>query len=372
MATGTAPAEPSAPRGSPDPGAAGRLLDRTGRISVTAVALVLAVHFLRPGWWDGHAPAVFVAGLAAGIPHGAVDHLVPAWCRSRGAHRRHRPLLPLGYVCAAAVAFALALWLPAPALCVFLALSAVHFGRGETCVNTLRAGAVPPPAGTLCTVAYGAVVTVLPLVRHPDAVRAFLHTLAPGATWLLAAPVRPVATVLTATVALAACALLLRHRRRRDAAELLLLAALFWLVTPWVAFAVYFAAWHSLRHIARLVLADPANRPALLAGHFGRPLRRFCRQGALPTAVVLAAVAVTAHLGEPHRQALAGAGVAVLAALTLPHLLVVTLLDRHDAHEPSCADRSAGPGSPVRAGAVAPVVRAGERGGACPSRAPRT
>lgn len=334
MATGTASAEPPAPRVPPDPQAAGRLLDRAARISTTAVLSVLAVQFLRPAWWDGHALTVFVVGLAAGIPHGAVDHLVPAWCQVRGANRHHRSLLLLGYACAAAVAFALALWLPAPALCVFLALSVVHFGRGETHVNTLRAGMVPPPARTLCAGAYGAVVTVLPLIRYPDAVRALLRTLAPGTTWLLAAPVRLAATALVTTTTLAACTLLLRHRRRRDAAELLLLAVLFWLVTPLVAFAVYFAGWHSLRHITRLLLADPANRPALLAGHFGRPLRRFCRQGALPTAVVLVAVAAAAHLGGPYRQALAAAGVAVVAALTLPHLLVVALLDRHDAHGP--------------------------------------
>ncbi|CAL9334540.1 Brp/Blh family beta-carotene 15,15'-dioxygenase [Streptomyces sp. Tu 3180] len=348
MATGTASADPSAPRVPPVEEAARRLLDRVGRVSVTAVLLVLAVRFLRPAWWDGHALAVFVVGLAAGIPHGAVDHLVPAWCRARGAGRHHGPLLLLGYVCAAAAAFALALWLPAPALCAFLALSVVHFGRGETCVNALRAGAVPPPAGALCTVAYGAVVTVLPLVRHPDAVRAFLHALAPGTTWLLSSPARLAATVLIATATTAACVLLLRRRHRRDAAELLLLATLFWLVTPWVAFAVYFAAWHSPRHIARLVLADPANRPALLAGRFGRPLRRFCRQGALPTAVVLVAVAATAHLAGPHRQALATAGVAVLAALTLPHLLVVALLDRHDAYGPSSAVRAATRTRPAR------------------------
>ncbi|MDO0924941.1 Brp/Blh family beta-carotene 15,15'-dioxygenase [Streptomyces sp. TG1A-8] len=330
--------------------AAGRPLRWAGRVSVAAVLCVLAVQCVRPALWDDHASTVFAAGLAAGVPHGAVDHLVPAWCRAHAADRGRQALLLLAYAGAAAAAFACALWAPAPALCAFLALSALHFGRGETHANALRAGGTRPPGPALCALAYGAVVTVLPLARHPHAVRGLVAALTPGAPWLLAAPVTAAATALTAAAAVTACALLLRHRRHHDAAELLLLAVLFWTVHPLVAFAAYFAAWHSVRHIARLLLADPANRPALCAGHLGPPLRRFHRRAALPTAVVLAASVAAARLGEPHRHALAAAGVAVLAALTLPHHLVVALLDRHEARGPAPGDRAARPaGTSTRA-----------------------
>ncbi|CAL9333754.1 beta-carotene 15,15'-dioxygenase [Streptomyces sp. enrichment culture] len=313
------------------PGPAARVLVPAGRISTGAVAAVLAVGLVAPEAWRRWAVAVFLAGLVAGLPHGAVDHLVPGWFR-RGPRPAagHRAVVPLGYAAAAAAVPAAALAAPACVLCVFLAVSALHFGYGDARFCALRDGPVAPATRALHALAHGAVTAVLPLARWPEQVRPVVRQLAPGADWLLAAPVRTATAVLAAAAVAVCCGTALRGGRHRQAAELLLLAALFSLVPPLVAFGTYFGAWHSVRHIARLVLADPANAPALRAGRTAAVLRRFGRQAAVPTAAALAALAFLATLPRafPADGRTAACGVVLLAALTLPHLVVVAHLDR--------------------------------------------
>ncbi|MDP9390152.1 MAG: hypothetical protein M3P89_01915 [Actinomycetota bacterium] len=86
-------------------------------------------------------------GSSSAFPHGAVDHLVPAY------RLRWRPLrlalFALGYAALAGVAYAAFRAAPAAELAVFVAVSAWHFGSGETAFADLRAGQPvrgrPPP-----------------------------------------------------------------------------------------------------------------------------------------------------------------------------------------------------------------------------------
>ncbi|GGR60031.1 Brp/Blh family beta-carotene 15,15'-dioxygenase [Streptomyces griseomycini] len=338
------------------PGPAARVLVPAGRISTGAVAAVLAVGLVAPQVWRRWAVAVFLTGLVAGLPHGAVDHLVPGWFR-RGSRPAagHRTVVPLGYAAAAAAVPAAALTVPACVLCVFLAVSALHFGYGDARFCALRDGPTDPAPRAVHALAHGTVTAVLPLALWPEQVRPVVRQLAPGADWLLAAPVRTATAVLAGAAVAVCCGMALRDGRHRQAAELLLLTALFGLVPPLVAFGTYFGAWHSVRHIARLVLADPANAPALRAGHTAAVLRRFGRQAAVPTAIALAALAFLTALPRAFLAdgRTAVGGVVLLAALTFPHLIVVAHLDRGEGRpEP-------GPGrpSPPRAARRAAAAR---------------
>ncbi|MEV5428176.1 Brp/Blh family beta-carotene 15,15'-dioxygenase [Streptomyces sp. NPDC052701] len=310
---------------------AARVLVPAGRISTGAVAAVLAVGLVAPEVWQRWSLLVFLTGLVAGLPHGAVDHRVPGWFqrRPRPAAGR-RAAAPLGYAAAAVTVPAAALVAPAWVFCVFLAVSALHFGYGDARFCALRDGPADPARRAVHALAHGAVTAVLPLVRWSEQVRPVVRQLAPGADWLLAAPVRTAAAALAAAAVAVGCVTALRGGRRRQAAELLLLTALFTSVPPLVAFGVYFGAWHSVRHIARLVLADPANATVLRAGRTAAVLRRFGRQAAVPTVAALAALAALIVLpGEfPPDGRTAARGVALLAALTFPHLIVVARLDR--------------------------------------------
>jgi Brp/Blh family beta-carotene 15,15'-monooxygenase len=280
------------------------------------------VQIALPGGWGSGAWIPLVAGLLLGLPHGAVDHLVPGF-------RLGRSLRRAAFVAAAYAALALVVlvafrsW-PGPALALFVVVSVVHFGAGETAFHDLRAGR-PPRVDVLGTAAFGCAVLVLPLLHHRDAVAPVIALVVPGATGLPAVPSRAgeLAVLLLVAVAVGVRAV---RAQRGPGAELVLLTVAALVVPAPAFFGAYFGTWHSGRHTARLVIEDPANAADLAAGRLGRPLLRFARTAALPTAAALATV-VALWAAAGGWQAFAAADLSVLAALTVPHVLVVAWLD---------------------------------------------
>lgn len=289
-------------------------------VTLLALAPVLHHHGL------GGASAYLVVGLLLGLPHGAVDHVVPVWLAARGASRALRLAVPLGYAAVAGIALAAFRAVPAPALAAFLALSIAHFGAADGALHDERAGE-PVRYRIDEVLARGGPPVLVPLLLWPGTVDPLLAAVAPGLPGLLSGEVRTVAAIalLAAVVATA-----LREFRAGSpvvAAEPLLLVGFFAAVPPPLAIGAYFAAWHSTRHVARLLHSDPGNHADLTAGRLGRPLGRFARRAALPT---LAATAVLAALlGRPgHPVDPLPTTVAVLAALTVPHAALVAWMDR--------------------------------------------
>jgi Brp/Blh family beta-carotene 15,15'-monooxygenase len=272
----------------------------------------------------------FAVGLLAGLPHGAVDHLVPWWSAGRERDPVRLAGVLVAYLAAAIGVFAAARTWPVPAVVVLLVGSAVHFGTGETAVQDLRAGT--PSSAFPRWIAYGAATVVLPVVAWPERVRRVLDVLAPGSPDVVLHPgVLVAATVVTGVAVLGTVVVDVRGRRWAAIGELGLLVALFLVVPPLPAFGVYFGAWHGLRHLMRLVAADPANTSDLRAGCLARPVRRLAVHAAPPTLAVLAALGalVLAPGWFPHVvDGLVSAGLSVVLALTVPHMAVVAVLDR--------------------------------------------
>ncbi|MFC0007036.1 Brp/Blh family beta-carotene 15,15'-dioxygenase [Micromonospora siamensis] len=287
-----------------------------------ALALLVLAPVLRR--YDlGASPPYLVAGLLLGLPHGAVDHLVPAWRSTRTRPLRTRLAVLLGYATIATAALLAFRAAPTPATLTFLALSVLHFGTADEGFHAERAGRPIryPVSGVL---ARGGPPVVVPLALWPGTVDPLMTSVAPGAAALLTVEVRLLAAAglllaVTATVVRA-----LRAGRTAEAGEPVLLILLFAAVPPALAVGAYFAAWHSTRHVARLLSDDPANRDDLAAGRLGPPVHRFIRRAALPS---LAAVAVLAALVGGPADPLP-ATVAVLAALTVPHAALVAWTDR--------------------------------------------
>jgi Brp/Blh family beta-carotene 15,15'-monooxygenase len=277
------------------------------RLPVAALAALLALSVLAPGAVAAAAVPVAVAGAILGVPHGAVDHLVPWWWSGcRQAPRRTLALVTACYAAAATAGAAALLLAPVPALAAALVLSAVHFGRGEIVAWAERAGRpVPGPTTDLLPcAAHGLSVVGLLLWIDPATTDPWVRALSPTvADAALAGRTAGLAAVAAAVTA--ATGWLLARRRRREAAELALVAGVFVVAPPLAAFGAYFGLWHAVRHTGRLL--------------------DLARAGALPSAAALAAVAVLWQLGD-----VAGlqAQVSVLLALTFPHAAVVWALDR--------------------------------------------
>ena len=122
-----------------------------------------------------------------------------------------------------------------------------------------------------------------------------------------------------------------RRAWRGDLGEVLLLAAFFWAVPPVLAVGLYFCFWHSLRHIVRLSLLDSGSREPLSQGRFLVALRMFARQSA-PVTIAALGLLVALFFAVPRAGmtsgALLGLYLVLISALTLPHVVVVSIMDR--------------------------------------------
>ncbi len=286
--------------------AAGALHERTG-----------------PGVW------IAIAGILVGVPHGAADHLVPFWTRGGRTGRRSVLVLLVAYLLTLAIALAAVLVAARWALLVFLVVSAAHFGRGEAVFAAERSGR-PTPGwrdDLLVTTAHGLVVVGFPLLVWPSVSLPLLDAVAPGFSATARAWTPPLA-VLTAVAVTGALGWLVVRRRWSQVGELLSLVLLMGLVDPLAAFGVYFALWHSARHILRLImLPGPVGGPAATAGtrdDLRRGAVRYLRAAAVPSGV---AVALLVAIWMSRRSTLLSAELSLLVALTAPHLVVVGRLD---------------------------------------------
>lgn len=259
---------------------------------------------------------VLLTGIVlVGFPHGAFDHLVARPLLRPRLGRRWWVPFGLGYLGLAGLVWLA--WLAAPALTLagFLAASVLHFGLGD-----VEDGLAPrwvPTAVSVLT--YGALPVLLPMALHPSEAAPVLAALAEmpvaamqdaldAAAWLL-----PAWGVAFALVVLAAV------RENRGVLERLAMAAGFVLLPPLLAFGVYFGAGHAVRHVLRL------------GAWHGGPPRAAARWLALtmaPAAVVCAAgIAGLALLGQDTAADVLAPMFRVIAALTLPHMVVTAWLD---------------------------------------------
>ena len=334
-----ATADPRRPVGTQTP--AMRELRLLTWLPIVGAAALLGLSLGAPTLAAGIAVPLAVVGALVGIPHGAVDHLVPLWWGNDQSSQRVGPrrsttsrlvLFAAAYTACAGAALTALLLAPTPMLVAFLLLSAVHFGLGEVVTSAERAGRPVTHASgeRLVAGAHGVVVVGLLFWSRPETTDPYLRTLSP---WLADAATRSrgVGLLLVAATVTMGLVVLLHAGRRLEAVELALLAGLFSIAPPLAAFGIYFGLWHSLRHSGRLL--DLARR-RLRAADGPAPGWRLSvvllgRAGAWPSVVAFTAVAV---LWAARDLASLQAQIAVLLALTFPHSAVVWAMDRREEH----------------------------------------
>ncbi len=239
--------------------------------------------------------------LLLGVPHGALDVVFVrqlAGVRSTAGWS----LFTLAYV--AAAASVVVLWWLAPGffLAAFLLVSVLHFSgdpEGET-----------PPSFRML---YGGAVVFGPLTLHAAEVTQLFASLAgmPAAQAIVAA-LQWAAWPWLAAIGLAAIAGAKREPAR--SVELVSMAALLTLAPPLIGFTLFFCGMHSARHVLR-------TRDYSSAG----TLRHLLRIAGWPMLVTVAGVVVAWWLsdGKPLDMRLAQLLFVGLAALTVPHMIVV-------------------------------------------------
>ncbi len=280
-----------------------------------------------------------------GVPHGALDHLVPGRLSGRGASARSVLGVVTLYAVFASLYLALWFFAPLPAFALFIALTWFHWGQGD--LYSLRAllGARQPRTrlqNRLTVLVRGGLPMLVPLLAFPEVYREVARNMVglfyPDAAldfaWLPGTTFRLAAALLFGAVTLMSLTLSQRSGGRLffgvDVAETMLLAPYFALVPPVLAIGVYFCVWHSLRHIARLMVLDRKSSHVLERGYAAPAFAAFFRDAAPLTLVALAGLAslyfIVPGVMEGHGSLLA-LYLTLISVLTLPHVVVVCLMD---------------------------------------------
>ncbi|SMO36976.1 Brp/Blh family beta-carotene 15,15'-dioxygenase [Halorubrum cibi] len=347
--------------------AARSVVDRWfARCPALALAALLPFGAVTPLFPVELGVATFALGtLVVGMAHGAVDHLVPLRAAGGDAGedgvslRRSVAAVSVVYALlggAVAVAFSLA---PAVAFVGFVGVTWLHWGQGDVAALAV-AGVEHLPTSTertLALVVRGGLPMAVPLVSHPEEYRLVAERVvglfvadssAASAASVASAAIDPLfapSTRFAVGAVMVGATLLslgLGYRRvragadrrgwLRDLGETALLWAWFLLAAPVFAIGVYFAAWHSLRHVGRLSLIDPVAASDLADGIGGirAALARFARDAAPLTLggfLVVAGVALAVPSDVADAGDLLAVSLVAIAALTLPHVAVVAWLD---------------------------------------------
>lgn len=304
---------------------------RSPRIYATVLGLTLVAIGL--GVWDGIAlgsaalVVLFVAVAGTGIPHGAIDHLVAARLWGLDDSWSDQAKFYGGYL--ALMALYGVFWIVAPvwSLVLFLIMTMYHFGQADLAYWSLD----PLPA-RLLYLSRGLLLIGLPVAAFPAVVDPLFEAIAGTSLleWPLIATAPEVVAVLIVTQHVVALGVASVTTQRdwgdevgREGLNVVVLTALFALVHPLVAFAVYFGLWHSLGHILELLRFFRRRGADMSVADFYRHAFLFT---VIPFVGLGGLYAVTQSFGlEDQMIALL---FILIAVMTLPHMIVVEQLYR--------------------------------------------
>jgi Brp/Blh family beta-carotene 15,15'-monooxygenase len=262
--------------------------------------------------------ALALLALVVGIPHGAVDNLT----FTRQLTRRERLLGATAYIAvAAASALAIIQW-PGIAFVAVIAMTVWHFGTGDV-EATRELQDLSPVTGFVrigYALALGSAPVLLPLTS-PAAI-ATLTAIEPQLATLMSEQVIVGTRIAVLTLVVLCLLWLIQRGDLRGAVELFALAALGFVASPLVAFAVYFGFWHALRHTARLA--------QVTYGTINWRSLALVSKGGLPSVVGFLAIVVLAVAFVDPSLAMGPAlwfGLAIVWGLTVPHMIMVARFD---------------------------------------------
>ncbi len=317
------------------------LLPSWGLLAVVSLPFIVGAEVTG---WVQYAP--FALSLVLfGLPHGAVDHLVPGRLSGGGASVASIVRVAAMYLALAALYLGLWFVSPGAAFAFFIVLTWFHWGQGDLYfLAALQRDSTPVLLKALTVFVRGGLPMLVPLLAFPEIYHGVASNIVglfrgdvAGVEWAFDPVFRGVAgggffLILLFT-------LYWRYRLagrgsltawRLEVAEDLLLAAYFALVPPVLALGLYFCLWHSPRHVARLMLLNRISAAALEKGRIGRALAAFARDAA-PLTVAALALLIGLYFLVPGRvdgaSGLLAVYLVLISTLTLPHVVIVCLMD---------------------------------------------
>jgi beta-carotene 15,15'-dioxygenase len=258
-------------------------------ISWLAVCSLCLLHVVFPHILEQYALYSLVVGIVfLGLPHGALDHLVPLkmgfdW----GKNPLGISLYLLACMAIAALYFGLWLWQPLVAFIGFLLATVFHWGQGDVRFLEIFLGRQRTSqwGAGVSILLRGSLPMILPILAFPDtAASLYINAVKGlGLSPLFLDLSSPVIVISLTTYMLILFALYTANAvkvsanlwtLRMDMAELALLTLLFCTVPAYMSVGIYFIAWHSLRHLARLIILKQDDASKLKEGLWTNLIKR--------------------------------------------------------------------------------------------------
>lgn len=309
------------------------------------VVLTVSLRLIVPARVEIYALYPLLMGMVLlGLPHGAFDHLLPSrlglWW---GRNPRWLGVYLTLYVVLAAGYFCLWLWRPELAFAGFLLVTIFHWGQGDQRFMERFLGRLRPTRwGAWVTLwVRGGLPIVLPVWAFPETAQSLFHFAALGLglerttldialPWSTASLLVGAGLVLTGYLVNAVQAAPDASVLAVDLLELVLLAVFFTLVPAYLAIGLYFACWHSLRHLARLLVLGPGGTERIAPGRLLGSVRQLTLALLPLTFVALALLGGLYAVSAARVTTLEGfvaLYLVLISSLTLPHTVVVALID---------------------------------------------
>lgn len=287
-----------------------------------------------------------ISVLFLGLPHGGVDHLIPS--RSNIGITKIQVIILYAILMILYAIF----WYfnPVASVLLFIIVTWAHWGQGDLYVYEEITDSLYFLGYTekiLHIIIRGSLPMFVPLVFHKNRYEEVISKIASlifeNSNINITQEIIIIVSILLLILFALYCSILIynmktsEHEQMRyfatDIIEVVLLILYFAIVPPILAIGIYFCTWHSLRHIIRIIgTSNDLSKPFsfdLLFQH----IREFTRDAMLATIVsILIAVIMFFFLSTNDYTLLAILAVylVLISLLTLPHFVVVTLMDRND------------------------------------------
>lgn len=300
------------------------------RFSTFSVVAVSALSLIFSSWLGAESlnwqVIIAIIALAVGIPHGALDHLVTL---PRTQPAKMAIFIAIYIAIALVAIWAILKWNVWGFIAVVI-MSATHFGIGDSAyiaeLNNLGGKKRSRHATWSYALAAGFVPVAIPLInsRSTEALEKVNPALVDWHHGFDSEIL--IAIALVSTVAIL---ILARERQYRDLIDLISLIALVSFAPPLVAFATYFGCWHAMRHTARLTSLLPKSQDLYSQGRSFKAFQMAVVPG-LPALLgtFIFVLILAAFARESITDKFLWLTLVTIWALTVPHMLVTSRLDR--------------------------------------------
>lgn len=293
-------------------------------ITLGITIIVLLIYAIAPVWLEDFTVEIVVASiLLIGIPHGAIDHVIALTMREQvyGATADSKFWLQFYSFYLSSILLIGLIWTAwAPGgLMVFLAMTAYHWGQAD-----MEKEAHLELPYSLVYMVRGTLVVALIMLPHPEQINGIVKVMI-GQRLTEYALFSTYANTAIAAIIAGYFVIMLPALNKVGKKKLLaflfdsaLLVALFMIANTLIAFAIYFAFWHSIGHVEEMIQFQ--NR-------YGSPINWgiFYKQSVPFTLLSLLGIGliyVLYILFDLNFHWLPMTFI-VISALTLPHLLLV-------------------------------------------------